>query len=272
MRRFILVLLLLYAVLTTYIVLGGFVGVRYNPLFTPLLTLLAFTFALLHGYQQLGWRRALLLLSLTFGVSLLFESVGVATGLVYGKYHYTDLLGSKIFGLVPGLIPVAWFMMTYPSYVIANRLVSARLSVWSRQLAVAAAGAVAMAAWDLAMDPMMVAGGHWVWDQPGAYFGVPLQNYWGWWLTVFVTFMLFLSLGRIAPGGMPAPDERFDRLAILSYAISGLSTTIVDLQRGLGGAGLAGLFAMLPWVLLAWWRTGIKIAASSGHQKYSPGQ
>jgi hypothetical protein len=31
----------------------------------------------------------MLLLVLTFGVSLLFEGVGVATGLVYAPYHYT---------------------------------------------------------------------------------------------------------------------------------------------------------------------------------------
>ena len=67
------------------------------------------------------------------------------------------------------------------------------------RLSVAAVGAVIMTAWDLAMDPMMVAGEHWVWDVPGAYFGIPLQNYWGWWLTIFVTFILFRILGGLTP-------------------------------------------------------------------------
>ncbi|PIZ25795.1 MAG: carotenoid biosynthesis protein, partial [Chloroflexi bacterium CG_4_10_14_0_8_um_filter_57_5] len=47
------------------------------------------TFALVHACQREGWERALRLLALVFGVSLLFESVGVATGLIYGPYHYT---------------------------------------------------------------------------------------------------------------------------------------------------------------------------------------
>ena len=57
-----------------------YAGVPYQPFFTPLLTLLAFTFAIQHGSQNLGWKRTLLLLLLTFTISLLFECVGVATG------------------------------------------------------------------------------------------------------------------------------------------------------------------------------------------------
>ena len=248
LRQLTLALLILYTLLTAYSVARGFLGLGYIPFFTPLLSLLAFTFALLHAGQSLGWRRALLLLALTFAVSLLFESVGVATGWIYGAYHYTDKLGPKFLGLVPYLIPVAWFMMTYPTYVIAQRILPARVG----RLALAGVGALIMTAWDLAMDPMMVAGGHWVWDQPGAYFDVPLQNYCGWWLTIFVAFLLFLLLGKIQPGEALPWEGSFTRLAVISYAVTGLSSILVDLQSGLGGPALAGLFAMLPWVVLAW--------------------
>jgi putative membrane protein len=212
---------------------------------TPLLTLIAFLFAVLHASQRMGWKSALLLLALTFGVSLLFESVGVATGLVYGPYHYTARLGDKFLGLVPLLIPLAWFMMMYPSYVIAARLVPATWKIAQWRLGVAALGGIAMTAWDLAMDPLMVSGGYWVWDVKGAYFGVPLQNYWGWLLTTFVTFMLFLWLA----GAEPAAPDRYDLHAIASYTATGLTSILYDLNNGLGGPGLVGLFAMLPWVV-----------------------
>jgi putative membrane protein len=102
------------------------------------------------------------------------------------------------------------------------------------------------------MDPLMSAGGFWVWEVDGAYFGVPLQNYWGWWLTTFVTFLLFLILGR-ALFSKPEPQSTwFDQLAIASYLLIGLSNTIFLIEVGMGGPGLAGLFAMLPWVLLSW--------------------
>ncbi|MBE3066868.1 MAG: carotenoid biosynthesis protein [Chloroflexi bacterium] len=66
---------------------------------TPVSTLAGFTFALLHAGQREGWTRALRLLALVLAVSLLFESVGVATGLVYGPYHYTNRLGPLFHGL-----------------------------------------------------------------------------------------------------------------------------------------------------------------------------
>ncbi len=108
-----------------------------------------------------------------------------------------------------------------------------------------------MTAWDLAMDPMMVAGNHWVWEQPGAYFGVPLHNYWGWWLTIFVTFLVFLAVSRAKPTSALGEDA-FTRVAILSYAVTGCSSILADFEFGLAGPALAGIFAMLPWVILGW--------------------
>jgi putative membrane protein len=253
-RKLTKLILIIYALLTLYTLVILFLGHPYHPFFTPLLTLLAFTFAILHGSQNLGWKRTLWLLVLTFTVSLLFESVGVATGWVYGPYHYTNKLGPKFLGLVPLLIPVAWFMMTYPSFVIANHIVPLIKSVWAWRLVVAALGALVMTSWDLTMDPMMVAGGHWVWEQSGAYFGVPLQNYWGWWLTTFVTFWLFLSLGRIKPEHHRSATS-FSWLAIASYATTGLSSVITDFEFGLDGPALVGIFAMLPWVVMGWFGT-----------------
>jgi uncharacterized membrane protein len=249
LRRLTILVLISYALLTAYSLVSLFAGVPYHPILTPLLTLLAFVFAILHSTQNLGWKKAAILLGLTFGISLLFESVGVATGWVYGPYYYTSKLGPKFLGLVPLLIPVAWFMMTYPSYVIARYIAPVMTRTWVYRLIVAALGAVVMTAWDLAMDPMMVAGGHWVWEQGGAYFGVPLQNFWGWWLTIFVTFWLFLSVARIQPTE-PASHSSFTHLAVWSYAITGISSLLADFDFGLDGPALVGIFAMLPWVIM----------------------
>jgi uncharacterized membrane protein len=249
LRRFTILLLIIYGLLVVYTLISLLVGLPYHPFFTPLLTLLAFTFALLHGWQTLGWKHTVLLLALTFAISLLLESVGVATGWVYGPYHYTDKLGPKFLGLVPLLIPVAWFMMAYPSYVLARYLVPSMKNTWVWRVSVAALGAVIMTAWDLAMDPMMVHGGHWVWEQKGAYFGIPLQNFWGWWLTIFVTFWLFLSISRLTPTANFSTD-RFTRLAVWSYAITGSSSLLADFIFSLEGPALVGIFAMLPWVFI----------------------
>jgi len=108
-----------------------------------------------------------------------------------------------------------------------------------------------MTAWDLVMDPVMVAGGHWVWDTNGAYFGIPLQNYSGWWLTVFTTFALYLLIS----GKTEKPVEaRFDRLAVTSYLVTALGIVAVSLVSGAGALALIGFFAMMPWVAAGWLR------------------
>lgn len=211
-------------------------------------TLLGFAFALLHQAWRGGWTSAFILFLCTAGVGLGLEVLGVATGLVYGPYHYTGLLGYKVFGLVPLMIPLAWFMMGAPSMAMAERLVPSRLPRWGRALLIAAISALIMTSWDLAMDPMMVAGGHWVWERPGEYFGIPIQNYLGWWLTAFTAVLLYQALSAKREN----PDKQQPVwLALLFYAVAGLSTAAIDIIAGLPGPGFVGAFVMLGWILAA---------------------
>ena len=246
--RILVILLILFLLMTFYPVFSFLLGRSPIWIITPLTTLLGFSIALIHASQRYGWMRAVLFLGSVFVISLAFESIGVATGLVYGPYHYTLKLGPLFLGLVPWLIPVAWFMMSYPSLVMADWLVPASSSRWLRRLSVSAVGALVMTAWDTVMDPVMVAGGHWIWDVKGAYYGIPLHNYLGWGLTVFVSFLVFLSLS--GEGGISIQPS-FDRLVIFSYSITAAGVISVALIAGMGGPALTGFFAMLPWILLS---------------------
>ncbi|WP_049974170.1 carotenoid biosynthesis protein [Azospirillum sp. B4] len=154
-------------------------------------TLVFVAFSVLHAGLMLGGRRLALFFGLSVVISYALEEVGVRTGLVYGRYHYGDLLGSKL-GHVPVLIPLAWFMMIYPAWVVALALLRGldlRRPAGVAVLALVAA--LAMTGWDMVMDPPMAAAGNWVWEDGGPYFGVPLQNYAGWILTTFLVYLAY---------------------------------------------------------------------------------
>jgi uncharacterized membrane protein len=252
-RRLILQLLWVYAGLVFLSLLLALLGQVVPPILTPISTSVCFIFALLHAGYSLGWRRAVVFLALSFGVSLLFESLGVATGYVYGPYHYTDSLGPKFLELVPYLVPLAWFMMMYPSLVIADRLLPPQArwkSAALRRLAAAAVGGVIMTAWDLSLDPLMVASNHWVWDVKGVYFGVPLQNYWGWWLTAFIVFFIYQAVSRRleVEAALPRPILS-DGYLVTDYLVTAGGCVVIDSFIHLGGPALVGLFAIFPWVM-----------------------
>ena len=166
-------------------------------------TLLLTLFSVTHALYTLGWRNTLVFFSVSAVISWGFEQAGVATGAIYGPYHYTDALGIKL-GHVPLLIPLAWFMMIYPSYVVANLIAGGQPTgsrggigriVWLALLT-----AAVMTAWDLLVDPVLSgpANLNWVWEQGGPYFGVPLQNYVGWMLTTFTVYLIYRLYERSA--------------------------------------------------------------------------
>ncbi len=62
-----------------------------------------------------------LFFGLSFVISFIMEELGVRTGLIFGPYHYSDMLGPKVSN-VPVLIPLGWFMMIYPSWVVARAI------------------------------------------------------------------------------------------------------------------------------------------------------
>jgi uncharacterized membrane protein len=233
---------------------------------TTLLTL----FALTHGAYVLGWRHVAAFFCVSAAVAWTFEQVGVATGAVYGRYVYTDLLGAKL-GHVPILIPMAWFMVIYPSYVIANLIASGRATPapgTARQVvALSALGAVVVTAWDLIVDPIL-SGPHylaWIWLDGGPYYGVPVQNYAGWLVTTFVVFLVYrLMERRWAPRPSGVVTRAVAALAVVAYAAVLLS----DLESGVVplGAALLATALMLPLAFLAAVRLsqGERFAAQRG--------
>jgi uncharacterized membrane protein len=213
---------------------------------------------LAHAWYSLGGRLTLAFFAISAVIAWTFEEVGVATGLVYGAYHYTDYLGAKL-GNVPLIIPMAWFMMIYPSYVIANLALDGR-ATGTRPgvgplLRLAAASAAVMTVWDLVIDPIL-SGPHvraWIWDDGGQYFGVPIQNYAGWLVTTVAVYLVYRAIEQHVPPSPVGPmGPRVVAMPVLAYGLM----LAADLLSGITPEALAviGPIAMGPPLIVAAWR------------------
>lgn len=256
-RYFIIALLVIFALTLAYHHLAVAMG-RPMPIALGHLSVLSFfAFSLGHSLLCLGWRSTLAFVGCTFLVSLLFESVGVLTGLIYGPYYYTERMGYKIFGLVPLLIPLSWFMMIYASYDIAGLIIGPRWppSSLAHILGRGALASLAMTAWDLSMDPRASSlMGMWVWQEKGPWFGVPIQNYVGWLSTTFTVYLLYgLYAGRSKPEGS-AGSSLFAHLPALSYMLMATSEVLAGLETAQPILAMAAFLSMGGFSLIAWAR------------------
>jgi putative membrane protein len=180
-------------------------------------TLVFVLFAWTHCAALEGLGRTVVFFAISAVISYGMEEIGVRTGLIYGPYHYSDLLGPKL-SHVPVIIPLAWFMMIYPSWKVANVLVRGIDTHSIPGLtARALVAAWVMTAWDLAMDPRMAAGGIWIWENGGDYFGVPLRNYVGWLLTTFLVYWMVGWLWR-GKESQTAVTKTFEALPVIVYS------------------------------------------------------
>lgn len=168
--------------------------------------------------------------------TFVLELVGSTTGWPFGAYHYTGALAPAVAG-VPLVVPLAWFAMAVPAREVAARLVR---PAWAR----VALAALAMTAWDLMLDPQMVAEGYWVWEAQGAWRGIPLSNYAGWVVSSAVVMVVLDTL-------LPRPGRSLPLLGL--YAWWGLSEALAFVVFfGDPVAGVVGGVAMLVPAALAW--------------------
>jgi putative membrane protein len=139
-------------------------------------------------------------------LAVLAEALGLSTGFPYGGYSYSDALGPTVLG-VPFLVPLAWLMMAWPSWVLAVRL-TAGARPGRRPVLRVLVAAYVFAAWDVVLDPQLVQAGYWRWASPSPGLPgidtVPLTNLGGWLLAGLVLMpLLGLLVARTA--GPPAP-------------------------------------------------------------------
>jgi uncharacterized membrane protein len=219
-------------------------------------------FVIWHSLLTKGWKRTIIMLPVSFLVAFAAEALGVNFGLIFGRYHYTGMLGVQLFG-VPLLAALAWEPIIYAAFSITDILSPSffdHSSPWLRRfpayLWMAAIGALATTAWDMMIDPIAVSQGWWVWHQGGAYLpyvanGVPIQNFMGW---LAVSFVINLIYRQVADT-VPIPQRSLNlsiSSPIMLYAslfLTSFGVTITVLERP--EVALIGLLAMGPFLAIS---------------------
>jgi len=213
----------------------GLLRERRTPTATRGLVALMLGASVTEAWESRGGARGAGAVAAAGGLGFAAELFGVATGRPFGHYSYTEKLGPRVGG-VPLLAAAAWAMMARPAWVVAG-LIDSRL----RLRVPLAAGA--LAAWDVFLDPRMVADEYWNWPQGGLYEGIPATNFLGWWIT---GLGLFTVWSRIDPDDDPARDGD-GALAIYAWTWIGETFANAVLWRrpvvAAAGAAAMGAFA-----------------------------
>ena len=119
---------------------GPLIGVGVDA--DAILTLLAaLIFVFVHGAIALGPRHMIAFSLITVVISFSSEAIGVATGLVFGAYHYTDQLGPKLLG-VPPMIQIGYLATGYASVMMGRIILSLLRPVTGWAVLAASGGSV----------------------------------------------------------------------------------------------------------------------------------
>lgn len=161
------------------------------------LFLLAF---LLAGRADIGWRRTLLFGAWAWPLAWLAEFASTRIGVPFGLYHYTGTtVGQELYiANVPFMDSLSFTFLAYAAFCLARVILKGR-AVSLGTLAIVSG--LLMMLLDVVIDPLAVRGDRWFlgrifyYPDGGAYFGVPLTNFGGWWL-----------VGALAVGGYLCSD------------------------------------------------------------------
>ena len=139
-----------------------------------------------------GVRSGLLLLAVgVYGFGI--EILGLTTGVLFGDYKYTAVLGPGMFG-VPYALISSWMVVTaFAVFILVYLRIPRKWWVIF--------GPPVMVILDLILEPAATGPmGAWIWESSGGYYGVPINNFVGWFIASIPIFT-FLSLSRYASRG-----------------------------------------------------------------------
>ncbi len=202
----------------------------------------------IHGVYLFG-TPILYLLLLTYIVSTIAEVVSLKTsircfGVAYRYHHNSMYFPSKIwlFGVYPIEVTFAWVIFKYLSFCLAMLILEAFriphiVGVFLTPLILVSV--------DLILDPVSVnINNMWEWGKKGRYFGIPVQNFIGWYMVGLVPSLLWY----VFPSTKEVSFSVLYLLPIIFYGF--FSTKSLLLYRLNKPMAILGSLPVIVWTLL----------------------
>jgi uncharacterized membrane protein len=186
-------------------------------------------FAIIHGSILYRLKGISIFAAFCLGFGGLAESISLRTGFPFGHYYFTDAMGPKVLH-VPVLLVLAYLGIGYVSWVLALLILGYLDEPINgvRIFALPLLASFIMLAWDLSMDPNWSTLDHmWIWQHGGPYFGVPLSNFFGWFLTAYIYYLAFALYCWAQPIFAAPPKQSFWCSAILLYATCAVGNPLI---------------------------------------------
>jgi uncharacterized membrane protein len=180
-----------WILIAVYVILYILIPDKHSLILIVFSLIIAFT----HGSQRYGLKAILFLFFISNIVGIIFENCSISTGFPFGHYYYSNFRHLPEIGQVPIHIGLLYFAMGYMSWTIANVILDKADERFHQKINLYALPIVAsfiMTFWDVVMDPTSsTVFKTWIWEDGGGFFGVPLSNYLGWILVVWLFFQGF---------------------------------------------------------------------------------
>ena len=150
---------------------------------------------LAHSIATWGVKRTIAYTLIVTITSYSAEWLGVHTGHIFGTYYYNSSSSRFILDGVPFAIPLMYVYLAYSGQFLLLAINRHFLNKDYSLIAFSIMAGSLMMLRDLATDPIRsTINKEWIWTQQGYYFGVPIQNFIGWFGVFFILTLLTTSL------------------------------------------------------------------------------
>lgn len=179
--------------LFAYAIVGAFMVTKIeNAFLYPVLSeisILIFLSPIFYSlYKIYGLKKAFLTIFIFSTLGLLIEFSALKTGLPYGYFNYGETAVFKIADILPWTVGMSWAIFVLGAIGL-NSFIKNKSFVYKIFLT-----GFYLVLFDLVLDPGAVSINMWSYVKEGFWFGVPFQNFVGWFITGILASIIGIGL------------------------------------------------------------------------------